>query len=127
MTRLIRLKSVGVLAAAFAVSWGAIARAHDGHEGEAPHSPRLTLSQRTWTHASGRYQVHGSFVATHGDQVQVRGEDGGLIDLKLGALSDSDRAWVEERVGAIRRLNSGSDLLLLAQGPAARAGSDERG
>ena len=56
----------------------------------------------------------------------MRKEDGGLLDIKLGALSGPDRAWVEERVGAIRRVNSGQDLLLLAQGPAARAGSDGR-
>src|SRR3954447_15901617 len=103
MMRLTRLEAVGVLAiaAALAVSCGATARAHDGHENEDPDSPRLTLGRRTWTHASGRYRVHGSFVATHGDQVQVREEDGSLVDIKLGALSDPDRAWVGERLGAI--------------------------
>ena len=47
--------------------------------------PDLARSLRTWTHASGHFQVHGSFVATHGDQVQVRKEDGGLLDIKLKA------------------------------------------
>ncbi len=95
-------------------SWGWRVSAHDGHEHEAPRTPALSRSLRTWTHASGRYQIRGSLVATYGDQVQIREEHGNLADLKLQALSDPDRAWIEERLAEIGRLNIGLGVMLLA-------------
>ena len=35
----------------------------------------------------GDFRSAGTFVATHGDQVQLRRDDGDLIDIKLNALS----------------------------------------
>lgn len=105
----------------FASAWCGEAAAHDGHEHEPPDAPHLARNFRTWTHASGRFQVHGSFVAMHGDLVQVRREDGDLLDIRLKALSAPDRAWVEDRRAEIGRLNTNPGTLLLAQGPAGQA------
>lgn len=83
--------------------------AHDGHDDAPDVSPLL----RTWTHASGRYQVHGTFVALHADQIQIRREDGQLVDIKLKALSGPDVAWVERRRAEIARLNEAEAPILL--------------
>ena len=122
MTRLIRLPLLGLpaVAALLVVACGSIASAHDGHEHENPKAAHLAKNQRTWTDESGSFHVHGSFVSTREGQVQIRKEDGSLLDLKLDALSRTDRDWVSERVAEIRRLNSKEEVLL-AQRPAVEA------
>ena len=101
------------------------AGAHDSHEHDKPDEPYLARSLRSWTHASGHTRIRASFVAMHGDLVQVRRENGDLLDIKLKALSGADRAWVEERRAEITELNAGNGVLLLAmqageRGPARR-------
>ncbi|MDX2060925.1 MAG: YHYH protein [Gemmatimonadales bacterium] len=86
--------------------------AHDGHEHEAPNAPHLARNVRTWTDAIGSFHVHGTFVAARGEIVQIRKEDGVLIDLKLEALSPADRDWIHARQEAIRRLNEREPLVL---------------
>jgi hypothetical protein len=122
MTRLMRHRSPGrlLIAAALLLLGRADARAHGGREQEGPGAPDVAANLRTWTHAGGRFEVHGTFVATHGNQVQIRKEDGELLDIKREALSPPDRAWVEARLSTIRRVNSGTHFPLVAQGPPAR-------
>ncbi|MFO0909462.1 MAG: YHYH protein [Isosphaeraceae bacterium] len=108
---------------AIGLAWGGVAAAHDGHENEPGDAPQFLRTLRTWTHASGRFQVRGSFVAQHGDQVQIRREHGERLDLKLQALSVPDRAWVDARRAEIAQLNDGATPWLLARrddGPAGR-------
>ena len=83
MTRLIRLPLLGLqaVAALLVVASGPVAEAHDGHEHEDPKAAHLAKNQRTWTDASGSFHVHGSFVSTREGQVQIRKEDGSLLDL----------------------------------------------
>ncbi|MFO0910142.1 MAG: YHYH protein [Isosphaeraceae bacterium] len=100
-------------------------RAHDGHEREDPRAPTLAGFQRSWTHASGRFEVHGTFVATHGDQVQIRTTEGKLVDLRRAALSNVDRAWVDDRIERIRGLNESG--FLLAQRGAERKAAPNKG
>lgn len=107
-------RSQWILSLTIGLAWCGGAIAHDGHEHEPPDAPHLTRTLRSWTHASGRFQVRGSFVAEHGDQVQIRREEGGLLDVKLEALSNADRAWVDERRAEIAGLNAGVGLPLLA-------------
>ncbi|MDR3634738.1 MAG: YHYH protein [Isosphaeraceae bacterium] len=114
-----------ILAALFVVcGLLGVARAHDGHEGDGSEPP-TTGSERTWTHASGRYHVEGTFVARRGGQVQVRRHGGDLLDIKLEALSREDRQWVEERNDAIVRVNT--EPLLFAQRGDVPEGPDRQG
>ncbi len=92
-------RSTIITAALLMTPAGAIL-AHDGHE-DVGTIARL----RTWTHASGEHHVHASFVSARDDRVQVRKEDGSLLDLQAKALSAEDRQWVRERLVALRALN----------------------
>src|SRR3954470_2894547 len=86
-------------------SEGTLATAHDGHDRDAPGSFDRG-GERTWTHASGRFQVEGSFVAVRNGQVRVRKSDGEPLDIKMEALSREDRQWVQNRKDALLRLNT---------------------
>ncbi len=93
-----------VLIVVLITAWGETRRAH-------AHDTAGTGNERLWTHASGRHQVEGSFVAVKDGQVQVRRHDGALLDIKLDALSREDRQWVRDREAAIVRVNAAPWLL----------------
>ena len=115
-----------ILAALFVVSGGVNhATAHDGQEREGSEALHQG-SERTWTHASGRSRVEGSFVAVWGGQVQVRKHDGELLDIKFEALSQADRQWVQNRKDAIFRINTEPRIIRLAQKLDAPRGQDRQ-
>ena len=81
--------------------------AHDDHDAVSSEGNDLLEGFRTWTHASGRYQVRASYVTAYGeDQIQVRKHDGNLLNIKLRALSQPDQDWVARRQAEISLLNS---------------------
>lgn len=78
---------------------GGTAVAHLGHD----HAPDL----RVWKDADGLFEIEASFVLAKDDWVQLCKHDGSLVWVPLDKLSAADRAWVRDRVEAIRRLNGG--------------------
>ncbi len=73
--------------------------AHPGHE----HAPDL----RVWKDADGLFEIEASFVLAKDDRVQLCKHDGSLVWVPLDKLSAADRAFVRDRVEAVRRLNGG--------------------
>lgn len=70
--------------------------AHDGD-----HPPDM----RVWKDADGLFEIEGSFVLARDGRVQILKHGGDVVWVPLDKLSESDRAWVRDRVDAIRRLN----------------------
>ena len=54
-------------------------------------------AERTWTDASGKFNVTAEFVAVQGDKVVLRRADGKQIKVPFERLSDKDRAFIEAR------------------------------
>lgn len=71
--------------------------AHDGD-----HPPDM----RVWKDADGLFEIEGSFVLARDGRVQILKHGGSVVWVPLDKLSEADRAWVRDRVEAIRRLNS---------------------
>lgn len=74
--------------------------AHPGHD----HAPDL----RVWKDAEGLFEIEASFVLARDDRVQLCKHDGSFVWVPLDKLSAADRAFVRDRVDAIRRLNGGA-------------------
>lgn len=72
------------------------AQAHDGD-----HPPDM----RVWKDAEGLFEIEASFVLARDEQVRLLKHDGSLVWVPLTKLSGPDRAWVQQRVEAIHRLN----------------------
>jgi phosphatidylethanolamine-binding protein (PEBP) family uncharacterized protein len=79
---------------------GGTAVAHPGHD----HAPDL----RVWKDADGLFEIEASFVLATDDRVQLCKHDGSLVWVPLDKLSPADRAFVRDRVDAVRRLNGGT-------------------
>lgn len=52
---------------------------------------------RTWTDASGKFQVEAEFVSYAMGLVKLRKRDGAIITLPLEKLSEADQGWVREQ------------------------------
>lgn len=76
---------------------GSTVLAHPGHD----HAADI----RVWKDRDGLFEIEGSFVLARDDRVQIGKLDGATVWVPLDKLSDADRAWVQERLDAIRRLN----------------------
>jgi phosphatidylethanolamine-binding protein (PEBP) family uncharacterized protein len=61
---------------------------------------------RVWKDADGLFEIEGSFVLARDGRVQILKHGGSAVWVPLDKLSEADRAWVRDRVEAIRRLNS---------------------
>lgn len=72
------------------------AAAHDGD-----HPPDL----RVWKDAEGLFEIEGSFLLAREGRVLLRKHDGSPVWVPLDRLSAADRAWVQQRVESIQRLN----------------------
>ncbi len=68
-----------------------------GHD----HSPDL----RVWKDKDGLFEIEASFVVARDDKVQLCKHDGLMVWVPLDKLSEADRAWVQNRIEAIRNLN----------------------
>ena len=53
-------------------------------------------SRRTWLDVSGKHAVEAEYVETAGEFVRVRKTDGKMVRIKLEALSEPDRKWIED-------------------------------
>ena len=82
-----------------------IAWAHPGHD----HGKANSSSLRTWTDASGDFQIEAAFVSAQDGQVKLWRKDDKLITLPLKKLSPADQAWIAKRMAEIRKLNTGGD------------------
>ncbi|MEZ6142820.1 MAG: YHYH protein [Zavarzinella sp.] len=60
---------------------------------------------RMWKDSDGRFEIEGSFVMARDGKVQILQQDGSLIWMPLDQLSDTDKAWVRERVEKIKLVN----------------------
>ncbi len=89
-------------------------RGHHGNSTDAKAS-------RTWTIASEGADLHGSFVAASGNQVQLRRDDGELTTFAIDRLVGSDQAWIDARLREIKRLNRQQGIQLVAQNHSHRA------
>jgi Raf kinase inhibitor-like YbhB/YbcL family protein len=70
--------------------------AHDGD-----HPPDM----RVWKDAEGLFEIEASFVLARDGQVRLLKHDGSQVWVPLSKLSVADRAWVQQRVETIQRLN----------------------
>ena len=70
---------------------------HPGHD----HGPGM----RVWKDVDGLFELEATFLLLKADRVQLCKHDGTVVWVPLARLSPTDRAWVRERVAAIRRLN----------------------
>ena len=85
-----------------------LAFAHPGHSPRPPASKTLepgVSNERTWTDATGKILLHGSFVAVKQGGVQIRRNDESLVNLKLSQFSEADQQWVMNRLTQIREAN----------------------
>ncbi|SMP42304.1 hypothetical protein SAMN06265222_101756 [Neorhodopirellula lusitana] len=80
---------------------------HHGHSHDHPQS-------RTWSIALDGSHLHGSFVSAKDGQVQIRKDDGRLIDLAIDRLVAADQAWIKDRMEAIQVLNRQHAIQLVA-------------
>lgn len=92
------MRQLGLVGLALAaISFASIsAFAHDGD-----HPPDM----RVWKDADGLFEIEGSFVLARDGQVQILRHGGWAVWVPLEKLSMADRAWVQDRVEAIARLN----------------------
>ncbi|MFO0877929.1 MAG: YHYH protein [Gemmataceae bacterium] len=72
------------------------AHAHDGD-----HPPDM----RVWRDVDGLFEIEGSFLLARDGRVQILKHGGSVVWVPLEKLSTADRAWVQNRIEAIRRLN----------------------
>ena len=86
--------------------------AHDGHHHD---DSAKAEGSRTWTIAMKVADLHGTFVAATGDEVQIRCDDNRLVTVKVERLAASDRQWIAHRLETIRRLNQQRELRLVVQ------------
>lgn len=76
---------------------GQVSMAHPGHD----HAPDL----RVWKDTEGLFEIQASFSLLRDDKVQLCKADGSMVWIPLAKLSQADRAWVQNRVEAIKLLN----------------------
>lgn len=85
------------------ISFFAISTVHClAHDGDHP------LDMRVWKDAEGLFEIEGSFVLARDGRVQLLKHGGAVVWVPLNKLSEADRAWVRDRVEAIRRINGAS-------------------
>jgi hypothetical protein len=104
MTRIVMFAVVAVELTA------AAARAHPGHD----HAAESGL--RVW-HLFGDdgEAFAAAFVAVRGEELRLRMENGTVAPFPLWMLSPGDRAWVREKVEAIRGLNTAPAVFVVHQ------------
>jgi hypothetical protein len=56
--------------------------------------------ERTWTDASGKFKVTGTFVRERDGQIHIRCEDGRLVAIDASAISKADRSFIRDGGGA---------------------------
>ncbi len=79
---------------------GTVSRAHEGHEhGSADPSVRV------WTFADTGAHIHGAYVASRDNKVQVRRTDGTVISLEIEKLTILDQKWIERKVAQVKEIN----------------------
>lgn len=77
--------------------------AHEGgHHGSGGHTRSLL---RTWSLAADGSHWHGSFVSARDGEVQIRLENGQLVDIQIDQLIEADQLWVGDRIEEIKALN----------------------
>ena len=79
---------------------GTVSRAHEGHE----HGP-ADPSVRVWTFADTGAHIHGAYVASRDNKVQVRRTDGTVISLEIEKLTILDQKWIERKVAQVKEIN----------------------
>lgn len=62
-----------------------------------PSSPAAPPAARTWSSASGEFQLEAAFVAVHEQVVTLRKADGTEVEVPLEKLSEADRLFVEQQ------------------------------
>ncbi|QVL34534.1 YHYH protein [Telmatocola sphagniphila] len=72
------------------------------HPGSSESHPAL----RTWNLYDGNYHLHASFVVARSGEVQLRAEDGSTFWIPERFLSSEDKKWVEQKLTAIKELNT---------------------
>ncbi len=79
---------------------GTVSLAHEGHE----HGP-ADPSVRVWTFADTGAHLHGAYVASRDNKVQVRRTDGTVISLEIEKLTILDQKWIERKVAQVKEIN----------------------
>jgi DNA-directed RNA polymerase subunit RPC12/RpoP len=59
--------------------------------------PKPAPEVRTWSDKSGKFSTEATFGGMAGSTVTLHKPDGAAIKIQLDQLSDSDKAWIEER------------------------------
>ena len=88
------------------------------HEGGHGHDDSYgPLASRTWTLVDSGAQWHGTFVSGKGGRATFRRDDGKVFSVAVDELAAGDRAWIENRLVEIERLNQWAASLQTAQDP----------
>jgi len=58
---------------------------------------KAEVESRTWTDASGEYQIEAEFVNMTAGKVKLKKVDGTTVTLPIDKLSDEDREWIKKR------------------------------
>lgn len=64
---------------------------------------------RTFTDKTGKHQIEAEFVGFSGGKVQLRKDDGSVIDVKMSVLSSDDQKWVRAELKRRRSANVAVD------------------
>lgn len=108
--------------------------AHPGHSHPSPRQrePEVLSIRKDLKDPVGPIRPvprQGSFVAVHGDTVQIRRPDDSLVEMSLRSLNEQDQSWVSDNLSRVRTLNLQIDArpaeevgLLLAQADQNRNG-----
>ncbi len=75
------------------------------HEGGHHDNSIVSQSSRTWSIAAEGAHLHAPFVSAKGKQVQIRKDDGTLINLAINRLIAADQAWIRNRLEEVKLLN----------------------